>query len=87
MKTDARDFLYSGALIGLALVLTGAVLWAAIDRVQGAFGAFSAIVLFALAALVYGGFTSVLLALVSTGMPLREGEYTHDDPQFTLWKV
>jgi acetyltransferase-like isoleucine patch superfamily enzyme len=87
MKTDTKDFLYSGALIGLVLVLTGGALWALSERVQMVFGAFSGLALFVVAALAYGGFTAALLAIVLAWQPLHEGEYTQDDPQFTLWKV
>ena len=87
MKTDAKDFVYAAALIGLVLVLTGGLLWLTSESVLALFGAFGAIVLVFMAVLAYGAFTAALLAIVLAWRPQREGEYPLDHPQFTLWKV
>ncbi len=87
METNAKDYVYSGSLIGLIVAVTALTLWAAHDWLTSLLGAFAAIALLALLALAYGGFTAVLLAVLAARLPLREGEYALDDPQFTLWKV
>lgn len=87
METSAKDYFYSGSLIGLVLAATVLILWAVHGWVESIFGAFSALVLFVVLALTYGGLSAALLAVVSACFPLREGEYTLDDPQFTRWKI
>lgn len=87
METNAKDYVYSSCLIGLVVAATALTLWAAHGWLTSLFGAFAAIALLALLALAYGGFTAVVLAVLAAWLPLREGEYALDDPQFTLWKV
>src|SRR5206468_94400 len=50
-------------------------------------GPYAAVALFFLFALAYGGFTALLLTILAVLLPLREGDYATDHPQFTLWKV
>ena len=86
METDARDYVYSAGLIGLVLVATGSVAGGA-GVAAAVLGPYVSIGLFFLFAISYGGFTALLLAAVSAWLPLREGDYGMDHPQFTLWKV
>lgn len=87
MKTDVRDYLYSLGLSGL--ILSAAILLTASvqDWLTPLMGPYSAIGLFFLFALAYGGLTAISLALLAVVLPLRPGNYDTDDPQFTLWKV
>ena len=87
METDSKDYLYSVGLIGLVLAATGVLLVVVEGWLASVLGSYTAIVMLILLVLAYGGFTAVVLALLSAWQPLREGEYTLDDPQFTLWKV
>ena len=87
METDAWDYVYSSALISLVLAATVSVLWVAQAWLQSVLGPYLAIALLLLFALLYGGLTALLLAAVSVWLPLREGDYAMDHPQFTLWKV
>jgi acetyltransferase-like isoleucine patch superfamily enzyme len=87
METDASDYVYSSALIGLVLAATVSVLWVAQRWLEAIPGPYLSIALVLLFALLYGGFTALVLAAVSAWLPLREGDYTMDHPQFTLWKV
>ncbi len=88
MKTDIKDYVYSAALIGLALTLTVLPLvW-----VQGGLAALlgpvlAPVALFLLFAYVYGAMTALVLALLAAWRPLRPGDYDTGHPQFTLWKV
>lgn len=86
METEAADYFYSAALIGVVLAATASLLWVSEGWLQsmGAYAAIGIIVLFAIA---YGGFTALLLAVVSSWLPLREGDYPMDHPQFRRWKV
>jgi len=87
MKTNAKDYVYSAALIGLILVATILSLLAAQGWLMAWLGPYAPIALFFLFAVAYGGFTSLVLAVLSAWQPLREGDYAMDHPQFTLWKV
>lgn len=88
MKTDAKDYLFSAALIGLALAASLLLLALLKDWLTDWLGpAFTPIALFFLFAYGYGGFTALFLGLLSVWQPLREGDYTMHHPQFTLWKV
>ena len=88
MKTDAQDYLYSAALIGLALAATIALLFFLQGWLASYLGpVYTPIGLFFLFAYGYGGFTALFLGLLSVWLPLHPGDYATDHPQFTLWKV
>ena len=87
METDASDYVYSGALIGLVLVATVSLLSVVQGWLQAILGPYFSIGLFLLFVILYGGLTALVLTAVSAWMPLREGDYGMDHPQFTLWKV
>ena len=87
METEAKDYVYAGSLIALILAATVLILLALHDWLASVFGVFSAIVLFIVLALAYGGLTALALTILAAWQPLREGEYTLDHSQFTLWKV
>ena len=87
METDARDYLYSGCLIGLVLIATALLLVPMQGWLTSILGPYAAIALFFLFALAYGGFTALVLTILAVLLPLREGDYAIDHPQFTLWKV
>ena len=87
METEAADYVYSAALIGVVLAATSSLLWVAEGWLHAVLGSYAAIGMLALFAIGYGGFTAVLLAVVSSWLPLREGDYPMDHPQFRRWKV
>ena len=87
MRTEAGDYLYSAALIGMVVAATASALWVAEPWLRAALGSYAAIGMLLLFAFGYGGFTALLLAVVSSWLPLREGDYPTDDPQFRRWKV
>ena len=87
METHPKDYLYSAGLIGVVLASTVLVLAGIQGWVISLLGVYSPIALFLLFALIYGGFTAVVLAVLSAWLPLREGDYAMNHPQFTLWKV
>ncbi|HZL27323.1 MAG TPA: hypothetical protein VFC39_12430 [Acidobacteriaceae bacterium] len=87
MQTDAKDYLYCAGLIGLAAAGTTCVVALVQPWFLGMLGPYAPVALFFLFAMVYGGFTAFLLAVIAKWLPLREGEYSMNDSQFTLWKV
>ncbi|OYY95553.1 MAG: hypothetical protein B7Y41_03370 [Hydrogenophilales bacterium 28-61-23] len=88
MKTDAKDYLYSAALIGLVLATTLLLLFLLQSWLVSVLGpSLAPIALFFLFAYGYGGFTALFLGLLSIWQPMRPGDYDTDHPQFTLWKV
>jgi acetyltransferase-like isoleucine patch superfamily enzyme len=87
METDGRDYLYSAGLIGLVLLATIFLLVPVQGWLASVLGPYASIALFFLFAITYGGFTALVLAILSAWLPLREGDYAMNDPQFTLWKV
>lgn len=87
MKTDARDYLYSASLIGVILATTAVSLVAIEAWLAPALGAYTPIAMFILFVLAYGGFTALLLGIVSARFPLVDGDYAQDHAQFTHWKV
>lgn len=87
METDAKDYLYSASLIGVVLATTAVSLMAIDAWLASALGAYTPIAMFILFVLAYGGFTALLLTIVSVWFPLVEGDYAKDHPQYTLWKV
>ncbi len=88
MKTEAKDYLYSAALIGLVLAATVVALMLAQGWLVSVLGpSFAPIVLFFLFAYAYGGFTAIFLRVLAFWLPPRPGDYDTDHPQFTLWKV
>lgn len=87
METDSRDFLYCTGLLGLVIACTAFVLMVVHGLLVPALGAYAAIGLFLLLALSYGGFTALVLALLSVWVPLRDGDYAMDHRQFALWKA
>jgi len=87
MDTDASDYVYTVALIGLILSATVSLLWLAQGWLQAVLGPYFSIGLLFLFAILYGAFTALLLAAISALLPLREGDYAMDHAQFTLWKV
>lgn len=87
METSSKDYLYSASLIGLVLASTGVSLIAVEAWLASALGAYAPIAMVALVVLAYGGFTALLLAIVSACLPLLDGDYAKDHAQFTLWKV
>lgn len=87
METDTKDYLYSASLIGLVLATTAVTLVAVDAWLAPALGAYAPIAMVTLFVLSYGGFTALLLAIVSAWFPLVEGDYAKDHQQFTRWKV
>ena len=87
METDSKDYLYSTSLIGLVLASTAVSLAAIEPWLTSALSAYAPIAMLILSILAYGGFTALLLAIVSASFPLIEGDYAKDHQQFTLWKV
>jgi acetyltransferase-like isoleucine patch superfamily enzyme len=87
MQTDAKDYVYSACLIGLVLIATALLLVPMQGWLTSILGPYVAIALILLFAIFYGGITALLLAVLSALLPLREGDYAMDHPQFTLWKV
>lgn len=87
MKTAIKDYLYCTGLIGLVLAATILCLAAVQAWLASILGLYAPIALFLLFAITYGGFTALLLYVLSVWLPLREGDYAMYHPQFTLWKV
>lgn len=88
MKTDAKDYLFSAALIGLVLAASLVLLAFLHDWLVSTLGpSLGAIAMFFLFAYAYGGFTALVLGLMAKRFPLQAGVYDTDHPQFTLWKV
>lgn len=88
MKTEAKDYLYSAALIGLVLATTVLLLVLLQEWLVFLLSpSYAPIALFFLFACGYGGFTALILGLLAIWLPLRPGDYGTDHPQFTLWKV
>ncbi len=87
METDYKDYLYCAGLIGLVLAATTLAVMMVGGPLASLLGPYAAIPLFLLLALAYGGFTVIVLAVVFAWLPLQEGDYAIDHPQFRLWKV
>jgi len=88
MKTEAKDYLYSSALIGLVLAATIFLLALLQGWLLSLLGpTYAPIALFFLFAYGYGVFTALFLSVLTRWLPLRPGDYGTDHPQFTLWKV
>ncbi len=71
----------------MVLVATALLLAAVQGWLAPLLGPYLPIALLLLFALAYGGFTTLLLAVLSAWFPLVEGNYAMDHSQFTLWKV
>ena len=87
VKTEIKDYVYSICLIGLIVAATALLLGAVQEWLVSTLGSYASIAVFFLFALAYGGLTALSLAILFAWWPLREGDYSFDDLQFTLWKV
>lgn len=88
MKTDLRDYLYSTALISLAVAGAAALMVFLTGWLVGALGPVLApITLFCVIAGGYGIFTALELGILARWLPLTPGTYDTGHSQFTLWKV
>jgi acetyltransferase-like isoleucine patch superfamily enzyme len=87
MRTTPKDYLYSAVLIGLILCATALFLVVTEGWLAPILGSYTPIAMLALLALSYGGFTALVLSIISAWLPLIEGDYAMDHPQFLHWKV
>jgi hypothetical protein len=87
MKTSALDFWLSGlcisAIVAIALLTTGTLIAPFSPRLVGPYHVVVDALMFLLS---YGLLSALFLRSLLYLWPLRAGEYSMDDPQFTYWK-
>ena len=87
MKTDAKDYLLSALLIGIAAAISVALALAAHPLLARLPAMVAPLALLLVLLGGYGLGTAALLGLLARRLPLVAGDYRMDDAQFTLWKV
>lgn len=87
MKKCILDYIICECLIGLIAGTAGFILWAGRNSLKFFLDDFAVLGFIVLFLLFYGGGTVIVLAVLDRAIPLREGDYTTEDFQFTLWKV